>query len=165
MSLSEHFDAEIHPIDIVEDLAEHRAWDFDRLGEDQIAMAVEGSWRTYALTLAWTSRDETLRLIATFDMDPPSDRLAALHGTLNLANDMIWTGAFSHWAEQKLMVFRYGLLLSGGQVASPEQIDGMIGAAVAAAERFYPAFQLAVWGEAEPRDAVAVAINEAYGRA
>jgi len=54
---------EIHPIDIVETLAQHHAWEFDRVGDDQIAMAVEGQWRSYSLTLAWSGRDETLRLI------------------------------------------------------------------------------------------------------
>ncbi|TVS04842.1 MAG: diacylglyceryl transferase, partial [Rhodobacteraceae bacterium] len=28
----------LHPIDMVETLAEHHAWDFDRMNEDQIAM-------------------------------------------------------------------------------------------------------------------------------
>ena len=43
MALSEHIlEDEIHPIDIVEHLAEHHDWDFDRIGDDQIAMAVEG---------------------------------------------------------------------------------------------------------------------------
>ena len=59
---------EIHPIDIVEHLAEHHAWDFDRVADDQIAMAVEGQWRTYSITLAWSAVDETLRLICTFEM-------------------------------------------------------------------------------------------------
>lgn len=44
---------EIHPIDIVETLAERREWDFDRIADDQIAMAVEGAWQTYSLSLAW----------------------------------------------------------------------------------------------------------------
>ena len=44
MSLSEQYFStdEIHPIDIVEHLAEHHEWDFDRVADDQIAMAVEG---------------------------------------------------------------------------------------------------------------------------
>ena len=50
---------ELHPIDIVETLAEQRSWDFDRIADDQIAMAIEGSWRTYSVTLAWSARDET----------------------------------------------------------------------------------------------------------
>jgi hypothetical protein len=84
---------------------------------------------------------------------------------LNRVNDDCWCGAFTWWAEQKLMVWRYGLALAGGQVAGPEQIDRMIVAAVGAAERFYPAFQLATWGERPPEAAIQVAMAEAYGRA
>ena len=45
---------DIHPIDLVEHLAEHHDWEFDRVADDQIAMAVEGQWRTYSITLAWS---------------------------------------------------------------------------------------------------------------
>ena len=47
---------DIHPIDIVEAVATHHAWEFDRLAEDQIVMDVDGQWRRYALTLAWSPR-------------------------------------------------------------------------------------------------------------
>ena len=166
MALSEHYlEDDIHPIDIVENIAEYHDWDFDRIGQDQIAMAVEGQWRTYSITLAWSSYDETLRLICTFEMEPPEARLPQLYETLNAVNDQCWNGPFTFWAAQKLMVWRYGLVLSGEQVASPEQIDTLINAAVMNAERFYPAFQLVVWGERSPADAIQVAIAEAYGRA
>ncbi|WP_309663215.1 YbjN domain-containing protein [Tabrizicola sp.] len=167
MSLSEDFSSmdDLHPIDIVETLAEHHAWEFDRVTDDQIAMAVEGQWRTYSLTLAWSPQDETLRLICTFEMEPPEDKLSELYDVLNRCNDMVWTGAFTYWLEQKLMVWRYGLLLSGGQIAGPEQIDRLIASAVMAAERFYPAFQMVAWGGNTPAQAMNVAIAEAYGRA
>lgn len=156
---------EIHPIDIVETLAEHHAWQFDRVGDDQIAMAVEGQWRSYSLTLAWSGSDETLRLICTFEMDPPEDRLPELYETLNLANDQVWSGGFAYWRPQSLMVWRYGLMLGGGQMAAPEQIDRMIHAAVANCERFYPAFQLVAWADRAPEDALKIAMQQAYGRA
>ena len=55
MALTETFlEDEIHPIDIVEHLAEHHEWEFDRIEENQIAMAVQGQWRTYSITLAWS---------------------------------------------------------------------------------------------------------------
>ncbi len=166
MSLSEHFTTEdLHPIDIVEHIAEHHDWDFDRVADDQIAMAVEAQWRTYSITLAWSPQDETLRLICTFDMDPPKERLPHLYETLNATNDLCWAGAFSFWEAQKLMVWRYGLVLAGEQSASAEQIDTMIRAAVLSAERFYPAFQLVVWGNEAPEAAMEVAMAEAYGRA
>lgn len=156
---------EIHPIDLVEHIAEHHDWEFERIADDQIAMAVEGQWRTYSVTLAWSSYDETLRLIATFDMDPPADRLPALYDALNRANDQCWAGGFAFWPEQKMMVWRYGLVLAGEQVASPEQIDTMINAAVMSAERFYPAFQLVGWAGREAGEAMNIAMTGAYGRA
>ena len=166
MALSEQFlEDEIHPIDIVEHLAEHHEWDFDRIADDQIAMAVEGQWRTYSITLAWSGYDETLRMVCTFEMEPPEEKLGGLYELLNHVNDQCWAGSFTYWEEQKLMVYRYGLVLSGGQMASAEQIDTMIRAAVLSAERFYPAFQLVAWGDEAPADAMQVAIAEAYGTA
>jgi hypothetical protein len=156
---------DIHPIDIVETLAEQYKWDFDRVADDQIAMAVEGQWRSYSITLAWSDFDETLRIICTFEMEPPADQLPRLFELLNLVNDQCWAGAFTFWKEQGLMVYRYGLVLSGGQYASAEQIDTLISNAVSSSERYYPALQLVVYGDQSPKSALQVAIAEAYGRA
>ena len=76
-----------------------------------------------------------------------------------------WAGSFAFWADQQLMDYRYGVVLSGGQHGGPGQIDRMIGAAVMSAERYYPALQLLVWGDQSPKAAMDVAIAEAYGRA
>ncbi|MBI6629277.1 type III secretion system chaperone family protein [Pontibaca salina] len=166
MALSEQFlETDIHPIDTVEHLAAYHEWDFERLGDDQIAMAVVGQWRTYSITLDWSEHDETLRLVCTFEMEPPVERLGRLYELLNAMNDQCWAGCFTYWGAEKLMVYRYGLVLSGGQIASPEQIDTMIRSAVSSAERYYPAIQLLVWGDRTPTEAMQVAIAEAYGRA
>ena len=166
MALTETFlEDEIHPIDIVEHLAEHHEWEFDRIEENQIAMAVQGQWRTYSITLAWSGFDETLRLICSFEMEPPEEKLKDLHETLNVANDRCWTGAFTFWEDQKLMVYRYGLVSTGGQIATAEQIDAMISSAVLTAEKYYPAFQLVVYDNQSPNKAMQVAIAEAYGHA
>ena len=166
MALTEQFlEDDIHPIDLVEHIAEYHEWVFKRLADDQIAMEVEGQWRTYSVTLAWSGYDETLRLVCTFDMEPPAERIPEIYEILNVVNDECWAGSFTWWQEQKLMVYRYGLVLAGGQVASPDQVDTMIRAAVLSAERYYPAFQLVAWGNRTPKDAMQVAIAEAYGRA
>lgn len=156
---------DLHPIDIVEHLATHNEWDFDRVADDQIAMIIDGSWTNYSLSLAWSPYDETLRMICTFDMDPEDEKLAGLYDVLNRANDKCWSGAFSLWREQKMMVYRYGLNLAGDGTATAAQIDDIVGSAVMACERFYPAFQLICWGDSDPATAITVAIEEAYGRA
>jgi hypothetical protein len=167
MSIVErHFNSEdIHPIDIVESLAEERSWDFDRIADDQIAMAIEGTWRTYSVTLAWSAHEETLRLICAFELAPPAKRLAAFYKAMALANDKCWSGAFVLWPEQKLMVYRYSLNLTGGAAAGEAQIQDQGRGAAAASERFYPAFQLVAWGGETPEKALGIAMAEAYGRA
>lgn len=167
MAFSEtFFDLEdLHPIDIVQDMAATQEWEFDRIGEDQIAMAVEGQWRTYSVTLAWSDVDETLRLICSFDMEPPVHRMSDLYTALNEVNDNCWAGNFTYWADQKSMVFRYGLILTGGQIPSLDQIDTMISTAVLSSERYYPVFQVVTWGEQDLKPAMQVAIAEAYGSA
>lgn len=156
---------ELHPIDLVEGVAEEQAWDFDRVAADQIAMAVEGLWRTYSLTLVWSAGEERLKLLCAFDMDPPEERHAMLLETMLGASDGCWSGSFTLWPEQKLAVFRYGLNLTGGASASMAQITDMMEAAINACERYYPAFQLVAWGDTDPDAALAVAIGEAWGRA
>lgn len=158
-------DTDLHPIDAVEVFAERNAWTFDRVHDDRITLNVAGQWRSYALTLAWSHGDETLRLLCSFDMDPPMARRPALYDLLNRINDKVWSGGFTFWPDHKQMVWRYGLALTGGQVVGAEQIEHLMHSAVTAAERFYPAFQLVAWGDSTPAEAVHVAIAEAYGRA
>ena len=156
---------DLHPIDLVETLAERRDWEFDRVDEDQIAMAVEGSWRTYSLSLAWSGHDDMLKLVGSFEMDPPEDRVPELYEALDRANDQLWGGAFSLWREHKLMVYRYGLVMSGGGCATAGQVEAMLRNAVESSERFYPAFQLVCWGGAPASEAMEIALSRAYGRA
>ncbi|MFU8899318.1 MAG: YbjN domain-containing protein, partial [Roseinatronobacter sp.] len=79
--------------------------------------------------------------------------------------DMVWSGAFSFWETQRLMVWRYGLFLAEDQPADMDQIERMITAALTAAERFYPAFQLVAWADHSPEAALDMALAEAVGRA
>ncbi|MCH8465365.1 MAG: YbjN domain-containing protein [Roseinatronobacter sp.] len=155
----------LNPIDMVETLAAHHDWDFDRMNEDQIAVAMEGLWRTYSLSLALAPNEHMLRLICTFEMDPPETTMPALYETISRANDMVWSGAFSYWESQRLMVWRYGLLLSEDQPAGIDQIERMITSALSASERFYPAFQLVAWADHSPSAALDIALAEAVGRA
>lgn len=162
----EFVDLDQSPIDIVEDLAEMRRWDVDRLAEDQIAMAVEGAWRTYSLSLAWYDPDEVLRMVCTYEMDVPKDRLPIVYEAIENANDRLWCGGFNLWKDQGLMVYRYGLSLRGGAPATFEQVDAMLHGAVENCERFYPAFQLVAFDEdATVESAMQGALLEAAGRA
>jgi hypothetical protein len=166
MSLSEQFTTDdLHPIDIVEHLAEHHDWDFDRVAEDQIAMAVEGQWRTYSITLAWSPADETLRLICTFEMEPPEDRLGpalrdaeprqrpVLGGRLHLVGR----------AEPDGLPLRAGAGRRAVRHARADRHDDRRGGPVGRA--VLPGVPARRLERPDPAQAMQVAIAEAYGRA
>ena len=154
-----------HPINIVESLAADKDWTFDRLGEDQIAMAVKGAWRTYSLTLAWSEADETLKMVCSFDFNVQEGRAAELNDALNRVNDRCWTGAFTAWKEQGLIVYRYGLILKGGLLASVEQIEFLLNSAVLCCDNFYPSFQAVNLGGKSAYESMKLAIGDAMGHA
>lgn len=153
------------PIDLVEDLAELRSWDVDRLGDDQIAMAVEGAWRTYSLSLAWYEPGETLRMVCTYPMTCAPERLPEMLKLIDAANDRSWLGSFNFWADQNLMAYRYGLTLSGGAVATHEQVEHILHEAVESCERYYPAYLLVAEQGQDVETALAAALLEHLGRA
>lgn len=157
--------ADIDPMEIVESIAQAKGWEFEQTDNGQIAMAIEGQWRCYSVTVAWSNNDETLRMVCTIDMEPPEEAIPKLYPLLNLVNDQCWSGAFTYWNEQQLMVYRGALLLVGTDGPLPEQAETLIEAAVAACERFYPAFALTLWGDTTPEEAIQAAISEAYGTA
>lgn len=168
MSLYESLETheyEANPIDVVEQMAATREWEFDRVGDDRISMDAQGAWKTYSITLALSRQDGMLRIMCTFNLDPPKEKVPQILDTLNRANDRCWVGNFSFWSETGLMAFRYGLLLPEDGIACEEQIESMLLSAIAMCERFYPAFQLVAWTDQTPEDAMDLAISEAYGTA
>lgn len=167
MNFLDHFSepGNVHPIDLVETLAETYAWEFDRIGENQISMLIEGQWRMHSVTLAWSQFEERLCLFSTFDIAPPENKLDVLYEALNLANDQCRIGGFTYWAKEKLINYRYVLILDGGAEASSEQINKMLKNAIDLSERFYPAFQVVCWGDRSPKSAMQIAIAEAIGHA
>lgn len=157
---------DIHPIDIAEELADSRAWECDRMADDQLVMTIQGHWRIYSITLAWNAKDETLRAICTFEIDPPKEQLPNLYECLNLVNEQFcWVGAFSYWKKQKLMIYKYALLLSGGQVMSSEQVEAVVATTMQLCDRFYPVFVLILQSDESPEQALRAAMKQPVGRA
>lgn len=155
----------LDPIDLVEALAEDRAWNFDRIGADRIAIEAEGRWQVYSLSVIISGHDAVLRLAASFSLEVREDRRPVLFDVVNRVNDGLWLGAFAWWEEEGLMLYRAGLPLDGGALPAEGQIERMLSAAVDACEAFYPAFQVAAWGNGGREEALALAVPDAVGHA
>jgi hypothetical protein len=154
-----------NPLDVVEQLVAARSFPYERPGEDEILVNVDGRWCVYRLWFAWEAEMDALLFSCAFDMKLPGPRRAAVHALLALINERLWIGHFDLWSEESAPMFRHGILLSGGAAVSHEQVEDLIDIAVGECERYYPAFQYVIWGGKKPADAMQMAVLDPQGEA
>ena len=142
------------PLEILEQVANQNDWAFERSGEDELTLAVAGSWTDYQLSLHWREDLETVHIACAFDFKVPDSRLTQVYRLVAQINEQLWLGHFDIWASDGLILYRHGLMLNNA-IASKEQCEALLEAALDACERYYQAFQFVVWAGKAPREALA----------
>lgn len=154
-----------HPVDIVERLAAVKEWLFEREDEDEIAISVSGRWAEYHVAYTWLPDLETMHVGCAFDLKTPDHRRTEVLDLVSLINEQMWLGHFDLWSKEGVVMYRHGLLLSGGMQPSAAQLEGILSNALAACERYFQAFQFVVWAGKSAREAVKAAMFETVGEA
>lgn len=160
----EHERAE-HPLDIVERLAHHKDMTFERSGDDEIAISVEGRWATYDVAFTWLDGIEALHVACAFDLKIPERRRGEIADLMSRINEQLWIGHFDMWSETDVVMFRHSLMLSGGVEPSVAQCEALMNLAIDTCDRHYQAFQFVLWSGKSPEDALAVTMFETVGEA
>jgi hypothetical protein len=153
------------PIDLIEEIVEANEWPHDRAGDDELIVEVSGRWCDYRLLFVWQEELAVLHFTASFDMKLPKARRAVVNELLANVNERLWLGHFDICAETSLPMFRHALLLRGAGGISVEQVEDLVETALSECERFYPAFQLVIWGGRQPEEAITAAMIEPMGEA
>ena len=158
-------DSPSHPLAVVEDIAAHNNWSFERSGEDEITIVSKGEWTDYQLSFTWMGEIEALHLACAFDMKIPPARRGEVQRLIASINEQLWVGHFDLWTHTGMIMHRQALVLPGGLIASSAQCQAMLAGALHACERYFPAFQFVVWAGKSARDAMAAAMFETSGEA
>lgn len=153
-----------NPIDLVEEIVQANAWPHDRTGDDEMVIEVAGRWCSYRLHFVWESSVNALQYSCSFELKVPRGRRPAAHELLAVVNERLWIGHFD-FADDKSPAFRQAVLLRGAHGASVEQIEDLVDISLSECERFYPAFQLVVWGGKSAHEAIASAMIDPVGEA
>jgi len=169
MSMDEtvHEDGRETPIDVLEAWFEANGWSNERIGEEEIVAATQGSWGQYELRGVWREDDRVLQFLAFPDIKITKDQYPTMYETLGLINEQMWLGHFELWSANGSLVFRHAALLEGDDdsALSPDQADALIDAAAGELDRFYPVFQFVLWGGKSPAEALSAAMVETHGEA
>ncbi|PZQ18921.1 MAG: hypothetical protein DI565_00505 [Ancylobacter novellus] len=158
-------DRQAHPVDMIERIATLNDWSFDRSGDDEITISIDGSWSDYHVSLTWMGELESLHLACAFDLKVPDRRKPEVYQLLTLVNEQLWLGHFDLWSQEGVVAYRHTLLLAGGAEASAAQCEALLEAALEACERHYQAFQFVVWAGKGAKEAMEVVAFETAGEA
>jgi hypothetical protein len=154
-----------HPVDLIERIAAFNEWAFDRDEEDEISIAVSGTWSDYNVAFTWLSEIEALHVACAFDLKVPLARRTEALALISLINEQLWIGHFDVWPKDGVVMFRHAFLLTGGAELNPTQCEAALTNAIAACERYYQAFQFVVWAGKSGREALDTAMIETKGEA
>ena len=154
-----------NPVDLIEAVAHHHAWPFEREADDEIILGVAGHAGNYQLAFSWMDDVEALHLGCSFDLDVPTDRLDEVNRLLTLVNGQILIGHFDHWERENAIVFRQTLLLSGGIEPTEGQVEQLLACALEACECYRPACCFVSRSELDAREAMDAVVFETEGEA
>ena len=154
-----------NPLDVVERIAAINDWSFERAGDDEITMLVAGKWTDYQVSFTWMDDIEALHLACAFDLKVPERRRDEVQQLIALINEQLWVGHFDLWTQDGMVMFRHALVLAGGVEATGRQCEALLGSALEACERYFPAFQFVVWAGKTAREALDAAMFETSGEA
>jgi hypothetical protein len=162
---SDQRDAVANPLDTVEQIVASNDWSFDRRGECEIAAKAPGQWSDYVLYFNWSAEMSAMHFTCAFDLKVPERRRAVLYELLALANERLWVGYFGMDSDDGAPAFHHSVLLRGAAGASSESLEDMVDIAITECERFFPAFQLTLWGGKAAAESLAAAMLECAGEA
>ena len=158
------------PIDMLEHVFDANGWAFERSGDEEISTSVKAGWTTYQLRALWREEERVLQIIARADLSVDAAKRLALYETIGLINEQLWMGHFELWSSDGSVLFRHATLLdTEDDEDEPDltigQAEMLVEAAVDEFERYYPVFQLVMFADRSPQDAMAAALLETAGEA
>jgi hypothetical protein len=154
-----------NPIDLVEEIVLANEWAHDRASDEEMMVEISGRWCDYRMLFIWQREMSALHFSCGFEMKVPRVRRSAIYELLASVNERLWLGHFDLAPDDQSPAFRHGVLLRGVTGACVEQIEDLVDISLTECERFYPAFQLVVWGGKNAEEAIASAMIDPIGEA
>jgi hypothetical protein len=157
------FSRDLHPVDVIEQVANDNKWTFERNSDDEIAISVIGKWTDYHVSFSWMEDFEALHLACAFDIQVPEHRALEVVRLLSLINEQMLFGHFDLWEQEGAIMFRQSLLLAGGAEPTSQQVEVLLSSALEACECYFQAFEFVVRTGVGARDALSGVLFETAG--
>ncbi len=154
------------PIDIVEAvIGGDDRFLCERHDDGDLGFLVKSAWCDLRGCFSWREELPAVLFTVSFGLAAPPDGAAAAAQLVALVNENIWLGHFELWSEDGAIVYRHAVPMFGRGELTPGEVQGLLAAAMDAADRFHPAFAFLIDGGKSPADAIEAALFETIGEA
>ena len=155
MNLAKNYALNYNPIDIIETIFSGKNYEFERRSGNEVVVEIEGKWNNMLLFFNWEENMRCLHLSCLMNIQTQIEDRSKVFELMALANEDLWLGHFSYWAEQNMPVFKHSLIIDDTDEFSIEsKIAQVIEIAVKECERMYPAFNVVLTKGLSPQYAL-----------
>ena len=154
-----------NPIDVVEDVIYSKKWNFSRAANHELVAELNSYWCQYRLYFSWSEEIKAINLTITFDLKFPPIKSKQIYELLARINEKLWIGHFDVTSKNGIPAFRHTVFSPYGNEILYNQLEDIVDIAVYECEKYYPAFQLILFEESEPQEALELCEIDAVGNA
>ncbi len=165
MQLAKNLPLSYNPIDVVENIFAAQSFELDRRNLNEVVIEVQGKWNNMLLFFAWEANMRCLHLSCLMDIESTIEDRSKIFELLALANEELWVGHFSYWAEQNMPVFKHSIILDETEESFEGKIQQIIEIAVKECKRLYPVFKVVLTKGMDPKRALYPMLMETMGEA
>ena len=154
-----------NPIDIVEDVIHSKKWTFSRSADHELVAEISSAWCQYRLYFYWSEQIKAINFTVTFDLKFPDFKTKEIYELLALINEKLWIGHFDITSKNGIPAFRHTVLEPQENEIFFNQLEDLVDIAIYECEKYYPAFELLLFEEIKPSEALKLSSIEVLGRA
>jgi len=154
-----------NPIDIVEDVIHSKKWNFSRADDHELVAEIASQWCQYRLYFSWSEQIKAINFTVTFDLKFPKCKSELAYELLARINEKLWIGHFDITSKNGIPAYRHTVLEPHGNEILYNQLEDLVDIAIFECEKYYPAFQLVLFEDSPPQDALKLCAIDILGRA
>ena len=154
-----------NPIDIVEDVIYSKKWTFSRSDDYELVAEIASQWCQYRLYFTWSEQIKAISFTITFDLKFPKNKSKEANELLALINEKLWIGHFDITSKNGIPAYRHTVLSLPDNEMLHHELEDLVDIAIYECEKYYPAFQLVLFDDSEPHNALKISTFETIGHA
>ena len=154
-----------NPIDIVEEVIHSKKWTFSRAADHELVAEIGSQWCQYRLYFSWSEQIKAINFTVTFDLKFPESKSESAYELLACINEKLWIGHFDITSKNGIPAYRHTVLKANDNSLLHNQLEDLMDIAIYECEKYYPAFQLVLFEDYHPQDAIKLCAMDAIGQA